>query len=591
MFEKLKNLISVSWDVTSLQRAQTVLFILVFISAYAVDLLAPVCLGFALRELAQKDLSVEGTDKALLFILGYVIIRIFVVSAHHFARIIQLRTGLEAKLESLQRLLTACLLYPLKWHLKRHSGENLNRIHRASASIEAVIATYIWQVIDGLVKVVFAASAIAFLNFKVVLIVILTSALSVYFMLFFNKRLLDFVKAMNFFWDRANKLLVDTLTNIVSVKMLGLEEALSERISRFRPQGSNIYKKLSRFMELKWGSIGIGFAIMSGLSIVVYVLDLKSRGNQIDIALIYILLDYLNRINQAISGFTGYYGGLLESATNFEEGYDILSNVPATQNKDLLNDGLPLAWNKIKINRLSFRYSIADLAGIECENFDFSNGEKIAIVGPSGSGKSTFMRCLAGLVEPQISKIFIDTKEVDLKAINSISLLVPQEPELFSDTIHFNLVFNRDVPEQVITQALRIAEIDELINRLPQGLNTDLAHHGLSISVGEKQRLALARGLIMAHNYEILLLDEPTSSVDATTEREIFANILACFATKTVFCTLHRLGLIPLFDKIIVIKNGHMVEYGTFRDLISIRGEFFRLWTDFTQIDTEVVLS
>lgn len=588
MIKKLKNLVRVSWDTTAKERFNVILFIIIFILAYAVDLLSPVFLGFALKELAEGGFSDESIKKIILLLLGYVGVRVFVVTSHHVARVIQLRAGLSAKLESLERLLTACLMYPLRWHLKRHSGENLNRIHRASGAVEAVISTYIWQVIDGLVKIIFAASAIAFLNYKVVLIVFLTSAISIYFMLLFNQRVLDQIKAMNFFWDRTNKLLVDTLTNIVSVKMLSLEKALSERVANYGPRGKEIYKKFAKFAELKWGSIGVGFALMSGFSVLVYILDLRARGMAIDIAYVYILLDYLNRINQAISGFTGYYGGLLESATNFEDGNEILQNAPREVSKDFLN-GEVFFWNELHIKKLMFRYNLSDLAGISCEDIRINNGDKIAIVGPSGSGKSTLMKSLAGLVEPQVEEIYLDGKQYTLKFLSSVSLLMPQEPELFSDTIRFNLVFNKDVPDETIQQALRIAEIDELIKRLPQGIETDLGHHGLSISVGEKQRIALARGFIMAHDYEILLLDEPTSSVDAITERLIFNNIMKFFASKTIFCTVHRLSMVPSFDKIIVVKDGTVVEFGTFEELTRTRGEFFKLWSEFSAFGSDVI--
>ncbi|MCS6893668.1 MAG: ABC transporter ATP-binding protein/permease [Deltaproteobacteria bacterium] len=591
MLKKLKNLVAVSWESTWQNRFGFFAFVLIFVFAYGIDLLSPWFLGKTLSELADKGVTQASLSNILGYILIYVLIRISVVSLHHLGRIIQLRTGFESKLESLQRLLVSCLTYPLKWHLKRHSGENLNRIHRASAAVEAVISTYIWQVIDGLVKVIFAAAAIAYLNFKVVVIVMITGAISVYFMLFFNKKLLDYVKAMNFFWDRVNKLLVDTLTNIVSVKMLGLEKALADRVIKSRAQGSGVYKKLARFMELKWGSIGIGFVLMTGLSIIVYLFDLKSKGQAVDIAAIYVLLDYLNRINQAIASFTGYYGGLLESATNFEDGYDILTGVGSLKTKQPLANGEQFTWNKIVIKNLSFRYNLSDLAGIECSDLHIFHGDKIAIVGPSGSGKSTFMRCLAGLVEPQVAEIYADNNSVDLLLISRSAILMPQEPELFSDTIYFNLVFNRNLPEEVIAQSLRLAEIDGLIKRLPQGLETDLAHHGLSISVGEKQRLALARGFIMAHEYDIMLLDEPTSSVDPTTERQIFTNMLTFFAPKTIFCTVHRLSMVPMFDKIVVIRDGKMVEAGSFDDLVAIRGEFFRLWSDFLNVDPQVALS
>lgn len=586
MFTKLLNLLKATWSFSKFVRSKILIFIALFVFVYALDLLAPFCIGYMLKTVAEKGLTSESMKDVVLLLGAFMAIRLTVVSGHHLARVIQLRAAFSTYFESVRNFLQACLIFPLRWHLKRHSGENLRRIHRSAAAIDAVLANYIWQIIDGIVKVIFALSALSVLSPKVGFIVLVTSFVSLNFMLFFNKQILICIKAMNFFWEKVDKLLVDTLNNIVTVKMLNLESPLIARVVKARDGGISIYKKLSKFMELKWGSIGIGFVFMTALSIFVYLYDLKNSGKAVDIALIYVLMDYLNRINQAISSFTGYYSGLLESATNFEEGFEMYSESKAFEKQSNLSANNILAGN-LFIKQLSFRYTLTDMTGIDCGNLLICEGEKIAIVGPSGSGKSTFLKCLAGMLEPQVEEVYLHNQPIKLAQFSKNTLLLPQEPELFSDTILFNLVFNEEVPPYLIEKALSLAQIDDLIKRLPQGLLTDLSHHGLSVSVGEKQRLALARGFIKAHKVDFLLLDEPTSSVDPITEREIFKRMLSYFASKTILCVVHRLGVVNYFDKIAVVEGGELVEYGSFQDLIELKGTFFNLWQDFANLSTD----
>ena len=125
-----------------------------------------------------------------------------------------------------------------------------------------------------------------------------------------------------------------------------------------------------------------------------------------------------------------------------------------------------------------------------------------------------------------------------------------------------------------------ITTFDEVAAKLPNGLVTDIRERGVNLSGGQKQRLALARGLVAARNSSLLLLDEPTSSVDLATEARIFDRLLTAFADKAIIASVHRLHLLPRFDHIGFMQNGVIVEQGSFPALINQRGLFYQLWQD-----------
>lgn len=160
---------------------------------------------------------------------------------------------------------------------------------------------------------------------------------------------------------------------------------------------------------------------------------------------------------------------------------------------------------------------------------------------------------------------------------------MPQDPEIFADTIRFNITFGIDAKEEDIAEATRLARFDSVLARLPNGLETNIAEKGVNLSGGEKQRLALARGIFFAQESDIVLLDEPTSSVDLQNEHMIYENILSKFGDKCIVSAIHKLHLLDMFDHIYVFDDGRIVEQGDLKSLLQNNGPLAELWVS---IDT-----
>jgi ABC-type multidrug transport system fused ATPase/permease subunit len=159
--------------------------------------------------------------------------------------------------------------------------------------------------------------------------------------------------------------------------------------------------------------------------------------------------------------------------------------------------------------------------------------------------------------------------------------LIPQDPEIFENTIRYNITVGLDVPQSDLDHAVSLANFSDVIKRLPQGLESDIREKGVNLSGGEKQRLALARGLLAARSSSVMLMDEPTSSIDLLTVWLIYRQILTQFKDTTVISSLHRLHLLTLFDRILVLSQGKLVQNGTFEDLLATPGLFRDLWDDY----------
>jgi ATP-binding cassette, subfamily B, bacterial len=274
---------------------------------------------------------------------------------------------------------------------------------------------------------------------------------------------------------------------------------------------------------------------------------------------LYLLFEYLRRTGQAFYDFAAQFGNLVRQATDIKGTKFIFEAYEKLNSKEIelqLNND----WNKIEIKDLKFTYDKKYNLDLNLD-FTFHKGEKIALVGPSGSGKSTFLKIMRGLELPENCNVFIDNvfNGNDLFPINNSSSLIPQEPEIFADTIAFNVSFGF---EGDILTAVNLSQFMSVLQKLPQELHTNISEKGVNLSGGEKQRLALARGLFFLQDSKIILLDEPTSSVDLANERAFYENIINKYPDKVIISSVHKPHLLELFDTIYIFNKGKIVQFG-----------------------------
>ncbi len=576
-----KALLRGAWDATVEERPRLFLFTVLFIIAYSLDLLVPWAIGYTLGVFVQYGLTDQAFYYGLMGVGAYTLLRLGYTVFHHTARYVQNRVAYSARMTMMSRIFDALMRFPLRWHVAHHSGESLSRLHRSTGAIDSMIGTYIWQVIEGAVKVVFAGVAIFALDGWVATNVLVMATITIGTMILFNKKLTARIRRNNYFGDKLNRICVDYLNNIVTVKTLGVEEAAIKHLRAQKDEGLKLSQSISAFMELKWGSTGMGYALVISTSLIIYFYTHKASSTAIDVAAVYVLLNYLDRIFQAIGSFTGYYSGMVEASTAYEEAtkiFDVAKDMPT---KNITNQ-VDTSWSQLSIKKLNFTYVSGEKIGLNNVRVDFGRGEKIALVGQSGSGKSTLLKVFGGMLSPDSYSLSTD-KQANLSFDDLIPhcLLIPQEPEIFSESVLYNLTMGEEFDKKEISFFVSLCKLDTLMGRLPKGLDSSLAEKGLNLSVGEKQRIALARGLLRAGRKEIILLDEPTSSLDTKNEKEIFLGLLYHFSNRTIISSVHRLNLVPLFDRIVFMSQNSVLEVGTFAELIESRGHFYRVWDDY----------
>ena len=211
-------------------------------------------------------------------------------------------------------------------------------------------------------------------------------------------------------------------------------------------------------------------------------------------------------------------------------------------------------------------------------DLSIKKGETIALVGESGSGKTTILSILIGYYMPTGGHVFIDGKDIttlDLRSYRSHISVVPQNTVLFSGSIRDNITFGMEhCTEEQLSEAIRIANLEEVIKKLPQGLDTLVGEHGDKLSGGQRQRIAIARAVI--RDSSVIFFDEATSALDTVSEKLIQDSIDKLAKDRTTFIVAHRLSTIRNADKIAVIQDGKCVEFGTWDELMEKKGEFYK---------------
>ena len=290
--------------------------------------------------------------------------------------------------------------------------------------------------------------------------------------------------------------------------------------------------------------------------------------------------------------FTSYVGTFFRPILNLTMFYNTFqSTMAATERVYELNHTqsdvvqkedayeIPEIAGKVKFENVVFGYKENELVlnGFDLEVYP---GETIAIVGPTGAGKTTIINLLARFYEIQEGAISVDghnIQDITLESLRKQMGIVLQDPYLFSGTIAENIAYSlKDVPQEAIQTAAQAVSADEFIERMPNGYESTVGERGSKLSLGQRQLVSFARALLP--NPKILILDEATSSVDPYTEIIIKRALDKLLTGRTSFIIAHRLSTVRTADRIIVIRDGKIVEEGTNDELLAKRGEYHRLY-------------
>jgi len=565
------------WSNAGTHRWLIAVYVLLFALAQCLSLTEPYLIGLLLNALQTN--SAPSLHDVYVFVLAYLGLQIGFLAFHAPARIIERRVAFHVRGAYRSRLFHYGTQLSLKWHRDHHSGESIDRINRAATALHD-FASNSFMVLSMLLRLC-GAQLILFCYLPVASLAASIASFLVCCLIFFFDRLLyDRHRRLNACENRIASAIHDYFSNMLTVITLRLEPRVVAEVRRRIGLSLPFFERTNTLCEVKWLITSLLITALVVGVLCCYAAQEMAAGRALLGGTLFTLFEYLRRIGESFYNFAALHGTLVRQAAD-ARGAENLEEAFQSRGARAVPETLPRDWRLAEVEGLTFRYADGkSRTHLDHVSIRLEQGRAIALVGPSGCGKSTLLSLLRGLEVPITGRLFCDGQPMaeGLGCLSGVTTLIPQNPDIFSDTLRFNITFGMEASEDDVNRALQVARFEPVVARLPDGLATNIAENGVNLSGGERQRLALARGVFFSRDSQIILLDEPTSGVDAANERLIYEGLLQLYRDRCVVSSLHRLHLLPLFDEVYVIVDGRMVERGTCAALLASGGILARMW-------------
>ena len=367
----------------------------------------------------------------------------------------------------------------------------------------------------------------------------------------------------------------EMFTGITVIKSYNLAEKIESKFdlisNQSRNKNMNLVKLQAWFFPLMLLLIGASNLI------VIYIGGNQYMRNEIKIGVLAEFIIYVNMLTWPVT-VVGWLTSIVQQAEASQKRINKFLK-EKTEIKDGINNQ-KIKFESLEFKNVKLKYSDTRIEALKNLSFKVNKGETIGIIGPVGSGKTSIFELIIRLYEPSSGRILINNKSLSsfkLKNIRKIISYVPQNPFLFSDTIADNIKFGK--PEAKITEimeACKSASIYKEIKELNLSFDTMLGERGINLSGGQIQRISIARGLLK--DPDVILLDDCLSSVDTNTEENILNNLGSKLGKKTKLIVSHRVSSVKTADKILVVKNGLIIEKGNHEDLMKLNKYYKELY-------------
>jgi len=525
---------------------------------------------------AIKTPALDSTQAIALLCLAMVIIQLLwsllsLASNYMFVKIglqslLRLRTELYAHLQRLS----------LKFHDTRRSADSSFRVAYDSQSVQTIYNKGFTNIIGSGVTLLGTFAVMLRLDWQLTLLSLAIVPLLIGTIYFFAKRIRTQSTTIQ---EQDSALLTQTQEGLSSIRMVHAFGREEFEVSQFREQA---HGSLQANLRLTMTSVKSGLVISTliavGTAAMYYVGSLHVLAGTLSLGVLLVFIAYLVMLYQPLESLT-YTAWAMEGATaGARRCFEILDS-----RDDVIDSPTAIAIEKtngaIVFQNVTFGYE-SDREILTDVNLEIAPNQIIALVGGTGAGKSTLLSLVPRFYDPTAGRLTLDVRdirEVTKKSLRQQIAIVLQDTLLFSTTVRENIAYGRpDATEEEIREAAQRAQADEFISQLSNGYESQVGERGGHLSVGQRQRIGIARAFLK--DAPILLLDEPTSALDPTTESAIMETIKELMRGRTTIIITHRIATIHNVDQIVVLENGRVVEQGRGPELVARGGVYAKLY-------------
>ncbi len=476
-----------------------------------------------------------------------------------------LRSALVRKLQQLS----------ISYHKEMESGRLQSKIMRDVEQVETLSAQIFISMLSIILNVVVALGIVVSKDLTVFLFFGATVPLAVLIMVFFKGKIKRYNSDFRHEMEETSVQVMEMVEMIPVTRAHALEKEetskMQVRLKQVAQKGLQLDMVQTYFSSISWVTFQVFQVICLG-----FTGYLASQG-KISVGDVVMYQTYFASIVNNVSGIISLIPIVAKGLESVSSIGDVLIAEDIEDNRK--KKKIKQVSGDIKFQDVTFTYADDTTPVLSHLNFHIKPGETIAFVGPSGAGKTTILNMVIGFSKATEGQVLIDgynMADLNLHSYRKHIAVVPQNSILFSGTIRENITYGLDnISEEDLQQVLISSNLKELVDSLPQGLDTKIQEHGGNLSGGQKQRISIARAFV--RNPKILILDEATSALDTISEKQIQEATRNLTKDRTTLIVAHRLSTIRDADRIAVIKHGGVAEFGTYEELMEKKGSFYEM--------------
>lgn len=464
---------------------------------------------------------------------------------------------------------------PVSFFDKHQFGDLLGRFTSDVETVSNALQQSFLQIVNAVLTIVLVMGMVLYLNFQLAIVVILSIPVTYFGARSILKRSQPYFKEQAAILGRMNGYVQENLTGFNVLKLYGREETSHKEFSKITDDLQRVGFKASFISGLMMPAL---HAVSDLTYLIVAVLGgLQVIAGRLTVGNMQAFVQYVWQVSQPIQNITQLAGQMQSAKSSLDRIFDILDETEEVKGEEL--EILEPLTGQVTFQHVDFQY-VENKPLIRDFNLEVQPGEMVAIVGPTGAGKTTLINLLMRFYDVTAGAILVDRQDIRQLSRQDYRRqfgMVLQDAWLYEGTIKENLRFgNLDASDEEIIEAAKAANVDHFIRTLPGGYNMEMNQESSNISLGQKQLLTIARALLA--NPKILILDEATSSVDTRLELLIQKAMKRLMKGRTSFVIAHRLSTIQEADKILVLKDGQIIEQGNHESLLQAKGFYYDLY-------------
>ena len=572
------------WSYLKVYKLSVILAIFLKVVSIVMSVLEPFVLGLAITELTRNVLDIaKGVEGAsinttyVFWVMALYLLRgLFYEIGAYYSNYFMTNAVQNTVRDMRNELSSKINQIPVSYFDKHQFGDLLGRFTSDVETVSNALQQSFLQVVNAVLTITLVIGMVLYLNFQLALIVIASIPLTYFGANFILKKSQPYFKKQADALGAMNGFVQENLSGFNVLKLYGREETSSEDFREITQNLQEVGFKAS-FIS------GLMMPILNAISDLTYLLvavvgGLQVISGQLTIGNMQAFVQYVWQVNQPIQNLTQLAGQLQSAKSSLDRVFQVLDEPDeVTDAKEWLEHDLT---GQVSFKHVDFQY-VENKPLIRDFNLEVRPGEMVAIVGPTGAGKTTLINLLMRFYDVTAGSISVDGHDIrnlSRQEYRKQFGMVLQDAWLYEGTVKENLRFgNLNATDEEIVEAAKAANVDHFIRTLPGGYNMEMNQESSNISLGQKQLLTIARALLA--DPKILILDEATSSVDTRLELLIQKAMKNLMQGRTSFVIAHRLSTIQEADKILVLKDGQIIEQGTHESLLADKGFYYDLYT------------